>query len=283
MEKTLDVRRPALLTLLTAASLAAGCGSSPTGAPAGSLQATTTQQRSQTGTAPSPPGQTTSFGVFFLRAGKVAPVYREVPETEAVGTAAIQALLAGPTQAERDLGITSSVPAGTRLLHLSVNDGTATVDVSPELTASGAALPGALAELTFTLTQFSTVDRVWVAVQGEPVGSQTEPLTRDGFPDLTPVILVEQPALGKPVSSPVRVSGTASVFEATLRVRLVGPGGEKLWEDTVTASEGAPGRGTFAVGIPFTASGDGTVVAFEPSAANGAELHTVEVPVRLTP
>ena len=79
------------------------------------------------------------------------------------------------------------------------------------------------------------------------------------------------------------MSGTASVFEATLRVRLEGPDGESLWEDTVTASEGAPGRGAFAVEIPFVATGPGKIVAFSPSAKDGTAQHTLEVPVTLAP
>ena len=41
--------------------------------------------------------------------------------------------------------------------------------------------------------------------------------------------------------------------------------------------------GTFAVGIPFAASGEGKVVAFSPSAVDGSAQHTFEVPVILAP
>jgi germination protein M len=276
--------------LLAAALLVlAGCGGDRTAAPGGGE---TEAPPEETNTAPAPPEATTSFAVYFLRGEKVAPVYREVPQTQAVGTAAVNALLAGPTSAERDLGVTSTVPEGARLAGLDVKDGTATVDLSPEFESGGGSLSmfGRLAELVFTLTQFSSVDRVWVASQGEPVtvfGSEgiviDHALTREDFADLTPIILVEHPALLETVSSPVQVSGTASVFEATLRVRLVGPDGETLRDDTVTASEGAPGRGTFALGIPFTRSGDGTVVAYTLSAKDGAEQHNFEVPVKLAP
>jgi hypothetical protein len=50
----------------------------------------------------------------------------------------------------------------------------------------------------------------------------------------------------------------------------------------VTASEGAPGRGTFDA--TFTASpGALTVVVFSPSAADGTPLHKVDIPVTVTP
>jgi germination protein M len=281
------VRRLALL--LTAIALLAGCGGEQAARPGGTTE---TAEPPQTGTGSAPPPETSGLGVYFLRGESVVPVHRQVPQTEAVGTAAVEALLAGPTDEERDLGLTSTVPDGTRLLGLTVADGTATVDLSREFESGGGSLSmtARLAQITFTLTQFPTVERVWLAVQGEPVyvlGGEgipiDEPLMRDRFGDLTPLILVEHPALGETVSSPLQVSGTASVFEATLRVRLVGPDGEALWEDTVTASDGAPARGTFAVGIPFTAAGEGKLVVFSPSAADGSEQHTFEVPITLAP
>ena len=254
------VRRLALLLALLPAL--AGCGASETAAPAG----TETEPPPETTTAAE---ETTRLVVYFLRDGKVAPVHREVPQTAAVGTAAVEALLAGPTAEEGELGITSDFPDGTRLLGLMVEDGTASVSLSGGDTSTGAP-----AQLTFTLTQFSTVQRV-------AVGEATA--TRADFADLTPIILVERPALGEAVSSPVQVRGTASVFEATLHVRLVGPGGEEIRDEVLTASEGAPGRGTFSVEIPFSASGPGTVEAYTLSAADGSEQHNVQVRVTLAP
>ena len=61
----------------------------------------------------------------------LVPVLRDVAATKAVATAAMTALLAGPTGSERG-AIRSSIPAGTRLLGLSIKDGVATVDLSSE-------------------------------------------------------------------------------------------------------------------------------------------------------
>ncbi|MBD0339068.1 MAG: GerMN domain-containing protein [Thermoleophilia bacterium] len=271
------------LPLALVLSLAA-CGSSETASP-------TEPEPPETATT-APEETTTAIVVYFMRGETVTPAHRELPQTAAVGTAAVEALLAGPTEAERALGVSSSVPEGTTLLGLEVAGGTATVDLSREFESGGGSLSmlSRLAQLVFTLTQFSTVDRVVLELEGEPVealGGEgvlvDEPLTRDDFPDLTPLILVERPALGQTVTSPVRVSGTASVFEATLQVRLIGPDGEMLGDEVVTASEGAPGRGTFAVELPFSATGPGTVEAYTISAADGSEQHNIQVPVRLAP
>lgn len=106
-------------------------------------------------------------------------------------------------------------------------------------------------------------------------------------PEATPgpqaPIVIESPSEGATVSSPLRVAGTASVFEANVVLRLVAEDGAVLFENFVTATEGAPERGTFEREIPFSASGPATLVAFSPSAADGSEQHKVEVPLLLRP
>ena len=278
---------PLALTLL----LLAGCGgggdepASPPPATTATTGSTPTETAAETPPTAPAPGQFTSFGVFFLRGGQVAPVAWSVPKTEAVAAAALEALFSGPDAEEAAAGVETEIPEGTKLESVNVSGGVATVDVSAEFDAlrEAPSMDASLAQITFTLTQFPTIRKVWVAVQGEPVGSQQRPMTRATFPNLVPLILVERPALGESVSSPMRVSGTASVFEATLRVRLQDPDGKTIWEDTVTASEGAPGRGTFAVEIPFDEDGPASVVAFSPSARDGSEQHAFAVPVVLAP
>jgi hypothetical protein len=195
--------------------------------------------------------QMTTFAVYVVQDGVITPEHRQVPHTAAVAGAAVEALLGDPPVA------------------LTIADGTAdvTIPTGPR--------PSELAELVFTLTQFPTVERVRV--------NGGEPLTRDDFPDVTPAILVDQPAAGATVTSPLRVRGSASVFEATVQLRLETAGGEVLFADFTTATEGAPGRGTFAVDIPFTASGPVTLTVFELSAADGSEQNLFVVPLALSP
>lgn len=90
-------------------------------------------------------------------------------------------------------------------------------------------------------------------------------------------IEIGTPTWDSTVSSPFHVSGTASVFEATLVIELRRPTGV-LARKTVTASEGAPGRGTFDA--TFSAPpGKLVVAAYAPSAANGEPQHEVDVPI----
>ena len=103
-------------------------------------------------------------------------------------------------------------------------------------------------------------------------------LTRDDVVAFAPLILLERPAAGGVVPEAFTVSGTASVFEATLVVELR-RNGAVLSKQTVTASEGAPARGTFSLIVHAPSPGAVTVVAYSPSAADGTPQHEQEVAV----
>ena len=103
-------------------------------------------------------------------------------------------------------------------------------------------------------------------------------------------IVVESPEPGASVSSPVTISGTASVFEGTLQLRILDADGEAIASAFTTASAGAPERGDFSEEVEFTVdeAQDGVVEVFEQNVASPEEspereLFTVEVPVHLEP
>jgi Immunoglobulin-like domain of bacterial spore germination len=103
-------------------------------------------------------------------------------------------------------------------------------------------------------------------------------------------IVVESPEPGASVSSPVRISGTASVFEATVQLRILDAAGEEIASTFTTATVGAPYRGDFSEDVEFTVdeAQDGVVKVFEENVASPQEnpereLFTVEVPVKLEP
>src|SRR5438552_1571062 len=78
-----------------------------------------------------------SLAVWFNSGETLFPARRTVPATQAVGTAALKALLAGPTGAEIAGGVGTQLPAGTRLRGLSIANGLATVALSSEFGAGG--------------------------------------------------------------------------------------------------------------------------------------------------
>jgi Immunoglobulin-like domain of bacterial spore germination len=103
-------------------------------------------------------------------------------------------------------------------------------------------------------------------------------------------IVVESPEPGASVSSPVTISGTASVFEGTVQLRILDADGEEIASAFSTASAGAPERGDFSEDVEFTVdeAQDGVIEVFEQNVASPEEspereLFTVEVPVQLEP
>jgi Immunoglobulin-like domain of bacterial spore germination len=103
-------------------------------------------------------------------------------------------------------------------------------------------------------------------------------------------IVVESPEPGASVSSPVTISGTASVFEGTVQLRIRDADGEVIARAFATASAGAPERGEFSREVEFTVeeAQDGVIEAFEQNVASPQEspereLFKVDVPVELEP
>lgn len=101
---------------------------------------------------------------------KVFEVERQVPKTEAVAKASLEALLAGPTYPEEQNGYFSSLNSGIKINRFSVRDGIAYVDLSRELTkdVEGTCRAAAIrAEISTTLRQFPAVKDVVITVEGK--------------------------------------------------------------------------------------------------------------------
>ena len=103
-------------------------------------------------------------------------------------------------------------------------------------------------------------------------------------------ITINQPALGRTVTIPFAVSGTANVFEGSLQVRVIGPDGTPICGRTVQAAGGAGATGnwttTFAFDPALAASAtegapDITIRAWSISPEDGSEQDVVMLPVSL--
>ncbi len=240
---------------------------------------------------------TTRVAVYLLRPiGGAQPVHapfvatarRAVPQTVAVATAAVNALLAGPTTRERAIGMSTDIPAGTTLRRLTIAGGVATVDLSSAFIAAGtkSAMTARLAQVVYTLTQFPSVGKgVLFKIDGAAVTSfgatgidLAHPQRRADYESVTPPIFVDDPAPFDAVSGTLRVSGTADVFEATFRARVVAGSFHKTL--TVMATSGSGTRGTFAFSVALPAgSASGKLTVWDASAENGAALHTATIPL----
>ena len=249
----------------------------------------------------SPTTGTTVVRAYFHLAGPqgsegVVAVLRQTPETQAVARAAMNGLLAGPQGSELTASpaITSAIPAGTKLLGLSIANGIATVDLSRDFEAGGGSRSafGRLAQVVYTLTQFPTVRSVVFQVEGETVtvfGSEgiviDGPMARDDFEDFLPAIFVDRPAWGAAIGNPATVSGTANVFEASFLVTLFDASGTELFGGPVMATSGSGTRGTFETTIPYDVDQAewGTLRAWNASAMDGSPEDIRDYPVWLTP
>jgi immunoglobulin-like protein involved in spore germination/sporulation and spore germination protein len=251
------------LPSLAVALLVAGCGGGDDEATTTTIVRTTTE----TATSSVPDEAPAVVTLYFLRDGKVAPVQRGIVTGPAIGSATIRELLKGPSSDEE--GVETAIPSGASLESLAIGNGVASLRLSRPLPSQAA-----LAQIVYTLTQFPTVKRV--SVGGKTAG-------RKAFEAQTPAILIESPAAGDTVQSGFEVTGTANTFEATFNYELKDAAGKVIAKNFVTATSGSGTRGTFRFTVPYKISKpqQGTLVAFEVSAADGSRTHTVEVPLRL--
>jgi germination protein M len=203
--------------------------------------------------------------LYFLEDGKVAPERRGIVAGPNVATVALHQLFEGSTT-----DLQSAIPPELRLRSLAIDRGTANVELDPR-----PANREALAQIVYTLTQFSTVERV--SING------AAPAGRGAFEAQTPAILVESPLPGESVEPGFEVTGTANTFEATFSYELKDAGGRVLTKNFVTATSGSGTRGTFEFTVPYEvdAPQEGQLLVFEVSAENGSRIHESEIPLRL--
>jgi len=122
-----------------------------------------------------PSGMTTVKAFFSnnkmdpeISCNKAFPAEREIPKIEAIGSAAIQELLKGPTEAERAEGFYTSINQGVKMQSLEIKeDGTAIVDFDEQLEKGigGSCKVSAIrAQITETLKQFNTIKNVVISI-----------------------------------------------------------------------------------------------------------------------
>jgi germination protein M len=234
------------------------------------------------------------YEVWFVSDELLHASARTGKATPRVGTAAMESLLSGPSEDEQAAGLISAIPPGTQLLGLEIENEVATVDLSPHYEAGGGSLSMRmrLAQIVYTLTQFPTVSGVLFEVNGRPVTTFSsegivvdDPLSRADFEDLSPPIVVDVPKPGAEVHSPVTISGTADVFEATVSLRIRDARGDEIVRDFTTATCGTGCRGRYSAKVKFAVDEpqQGTIEVFEQSMEDGSDLFVVRIPVTLLP
>jgi len=137
-------------------------------------------------------------------------------------------------------------------------------------------LASVLAMLTF----------MWGAEQPGPAHATQACPANPSPPDAAdPSMILNVPASGDSVTSPVHVSGLARVFEANVRITLYSASGMVLEDTFTTAAEAGPVLAPFEADVPFTVVSEqaGCVRVWEESAEDGSPRNVVQVEVNLLP
>ena len=204
---------------------------------------------------------------------------------------AVEELISGtPTTA----GAYKVLPAATKVLGVKIDaQGLAIVDFTADVLkanvgSSGEAL--GITSIVNTLTEFPNILKVSFTVDGTVdkamdwwghVGLSEQPFSRDLAVVEEPLIWVTSPTANQVVSSPLKITGSAMVFEATVSYRLKDATGKILASGFTNASAGAPGRGDFQTEVTFKAPapGKGQLEVFEVSMKDGLDRNKVIIPV----
>lgn len=210
----------------------------------------------------------------------------------------LEAMVDGVTSVEQTIGMGTDVPSGTRVLGLSVDGSTATVDLSADFAMPGELLDETvrLAQVVFTVTQFDGIDRVKFEIDGvasDPILSNDfvigDGLTRDALAAVRARIMIEEPSPGAEITTPLVIRGESNTFEGTVRYAVVGGGGDGLvLTDGFTTATAGNGRwGTFEVDVdvptfpPEYQPGPGAIIMWEDSPRDGSRVDLVEIPIVL--
>jgi len=292
------IRGARVAALAAAALLLAACGGdAPDGAPAPD-PAPAPAPAPTDPAAPADPTPTAVVAVHLVRSGPTAFFIEPVPVTvPAFGdslsariTAAIDALLR--TTESDDPELFTSVPTGTTLHRVSVDGAVVTLDLAGTIIGSSG---GSAQEITFAqqLAHTARVDEsitaIRLLVDDQPITELwghldwSQPVDVDPF-ILSPVTVTTPLADEEVPVGPVTFRGQATVFEATVLVTLLDADGNVVEEGFVTATTGAPERGTWEWSVELPAAGTYTLVAGEsdPSGGEGRPPFSTTRTVRAT-
>ncbi|MDD2421295.1 MAG: GerMN domain-containing protein [Heliobacteriaceae bacterium] len=114
------------------------------------------------------PEQVLTLYFADVKGQNLVPVKRTIAKTESVARTAVEELIKGPGA---NTAVLPTIPAGTRLVDIALKDGVCTVNLSKEVQINhqGGSAGETLTvySLVNTLTQFPTVERVQLLVEGQ--------------------------------------------------------------------------------------------------------------------
>ena len=288
---------PAARTIVTLASLAlvlplAACGQAePSAAPTSSAPEPSTSAPSVSPTTSPMPSATDTpartpvrVPVYWAADTSRGPLlYREFLDAEAPAgdagpaVAALEVLLGGRPL---DPDYESLWPRSVRVVSVTVDGSTAAVDLTGPVTQQvrTAGSPD-VQQLVHTVTAaLDGVRTVTLTLDGTEL--VPGPLARSPQVDVLAPVWVIDPQQGDSVGRPLRISGAATVFEATVSWEVLRNGGV-VRSGFSTATIGAPGRGTWSAVVRRLPPGTYDVVAWETSMKDGSRQYVDDKTVTL--
>jgi Immunoglobulin-like domain of bacterial spore germination/Sporulation and spore germination len=236
---------------------------------------------------PSPSGSTAASGnvfVYYVQANPEGPrLYREQHAVTAqvsgssdatdVGQAelAVDALLG---QDPKDPDYASPWPADVRVLSMRQDADTVTVDLSAFLKQNAKLETAGVQQLVYTVTANDpSAKKVQLLVQGKaPQGHHdwSGPIRRAPMIDVQGMIWILAPTQNTTVTSPVKIDGFGTAFEATVSWEVRKDGAVVAQGHTQGGANGEFAEFHDSVVLP---AGDYELTAFEVSAKDGSPVH----------
>jgi hypothetical protein len=107
--------------------------------------------------------------------------------------------------------------------------------------------------------------------------------TREDYYDWLPLVFVDSPAWGEPVTSPFTISGLSNAFEAVSQVLVTDDDGAPLFESTAMATCGTGCWGEWQVDVTYDLDRPqlGAVIVWMDSPQDGSRVSVSEYPVQL--
>lgn len=253
-----------------------------------------------------------SESLFYLE-----PVKRSIPKTQSIAKAAVEEVLKGlegrdiAAKGQQNIKFENTkreewisfLPKNAKVLSVKIENGVATVDFDRKILTANVGSEGeelGIYQIVNTLTEFPTIEAVCFTVEGKSsgtiggrgiedwwghIGLSRQPFKRNtalihGGKVEASNIHIKTPRAFSIISSPLKISGTVQVFEATFKVRVIDKSNVVLVDEQVMASDFNWGK--FNKNITFKApkaAGKGTVLFYYNSPKDGSEVSLGTVPV----